>query len=709
MWRFAPLYACLWIADRLASKKPTPRPHRGWDRAEVPGVSIVIAERGTPDLLHQTLCALLEACSQIDEPFEIIVRVNGVDASGYSVLEERFASAIWSYAKEPLGYSRAIQTALDLVQYDWCYLLNSDMVLAPDALKQVLAVRRPDVFAIASQIFFINKLRRREETGWTDFHTRNGYPEIFDRTPEPGNLVRAHLYAGGGSSLYRTKLLRRYASEARDYSPFYWEDADWGVRAWAEGWQVLFCPESHAHHHHRSTIGKYYSGAEIDRILRRNAVLFDLRNCLSGEPAGTQLHRIATLPKESRQELSDIGLALRAMKARLATNQARARGLEYHGLWHSGANIESCSKRPRVLLASPFALYPPAHGGARRIAELIERLSESFDIILLSDERSSYDEQSKKWFSRLCAVHLVEGRGDKKDQVPQSIADRINRHAWPGLRLQLRRLIALYSPDIVQVEFVELARLVEERDSHSRWLLTLHDVELPPSTAGTSLHNLLQRYDRIIACTDEDRDQLAPLPTSLVANGARDRRAIASKSPENHLLFLGPFRYAPNRTGILAFLDLCWPELKRRFPPLRLTILCATSDSALIKDHRFTQDGVELRCTYEDPSIWLERCSLTINPLTSVLGSSVKLIESLLSRRICVSTRDGARGFLESRFGGLIVAPDIASMTAPIATLLETSELRHNCESSDLGRLDHFTWKQAATDLNAVYTTLLEL
>jgi len=711
MWRFAPLYAGLWLADHWPVRR-TPWPRRERDTTTAPGLSIVIPERGTPDRLQQTLQALLDACKPLDEPYEIIVLVNGVDRSGYRELETMFTAATWHYVDEPLGYGRAIGAALGLVRHAWCYLLNSDMVLAPDALTKVLAYRRPEVFAVASQIFFVDPQRRREETGWGDFHTREGHAELYDRTPEADPLVRAHLYAGGGSSLYRTALLRRYVRTARDYAPFYWEDADWGARAWAEGWQVLFCPESHAHHHHRSTIGKYYEPAEIDRIVRRNAVLFDLRNGLSGQAVGMQFHRIAALPKNSRRELSGWRLALRAVQARSAVNRARAQGLHYHGLcsheWHSNAVAADGVRRPRVLLVSPFAVYPPAHGGARRIAELIEGLAERYDIILLSDERSAYGEASKPWYRRLYAVHLVEGRQDGAGEAALPLAARIDRHAWSGLRTQLKRLIAVYAPDIVQVEFTELARLVEDRDAHARWAITLHDVEAEPYPAGSDLHALLQRYDQVVACTEADRRRLAPLPATLVANGARDRRTGATRSPDHHLLFLGPFRYEPNRSGILAFLERCWPGLKQRFPALRLTILCATAEPALVGHPLFAQAGVELRGAYEDPAAWLAQCSLTINPLTDVLGSSVKLVESLLARRICISTRDGARGFADDGIDGLVVVPDIDRMLEPIAALLDSPALRHAQESRGLERLDRYTWQYAAGQLEDAYTRLLE-
>lgn len=711
MWRFIPLYICLRLADFLASR-PSSWPRREVHGSHTPGLSVVIAERGTPDLLKQTLEALRRACAEIQEPCQVIVLINGVSQSDYTSLQEEFTAVTWRHVRDPLGYGRAISAGLELVEHDWCYLLNSDMVLAPDALKQILAYRRPEVFAAASQIFFVDQKRRREETGWTDFHGNTGHPEIYDRTPDDGPLIRAHIYAGGGSSLYRTDVLRRYVCDASDYSPFYWEDADWGARAWADGWQVLFCPDSHAYHHHRSTIGKYYDDAQIERIVRRNAVLFDLRNALTGHLPGAQLHRVAALPAASRRELAGIGVALRALKARLAVAKARSRGFAYERLctdeWHAPMPPANHQRRPRLLLVSPFALYPPAHGGARRIAEIIRRISLRFDVILLSDERSSYGEDSREWFSELYAVHLVEGRGDIEGEAALAMTDRMNRHAWPGLRSELRRLMALYSPDIVQIEFMELAQLVEERDRDSHWILTLHDVE-PGSSSATGFRNeLLPQYDGVVICTDDDRRLLDPVEATLVPNGARDRRPGATPSPENHLLFAGPFRYAPNRIGITSFIDLCWSELKRRFPDLRLTILCAGVSADVKGDPRFQQDGIELRERYEEPSAWLERCSLTINPLTDTQGSSVKLIESLLARRICVSTVDGARGFTGRDLGGLVLTENVANMLEPIATLLGNVELRHALESSKLEHLDAFTWDAAATNLQSLYTHVME-
>src|SRR5207244_12168944 len=77
--------------------------------------------------------------------------------------------------------------------------------------------------------------------------------------------------------------------------------------------------------------------------------------------------------------------------------------------------------KPLILIASPYCVYPPAHGGARRIHQLIERLSGEFDIILLSDESEHYSNASFKYFQKCHLVSLVRGRNARPDY------GRINR------------------------------------------------------------------------------------------------------------------------------------------------------------------------------------------------------------------------------------------------------------------------------------------
>jgi GT2 family glycosyltransferase len=97
-----------------------------------------------------------------------------------------------------------------------------------------------------------------------------------DLIPRSDRTVE-HFYAGGGASLFQTRLLRRLL-DAAAYHPFYWEDVEWGWRARKLGYRSLFCPASVARHTQRATIARYFSPSEIEAIVQRNQLLFQLRN-----------------------------------------------------------------------------------------------------------------------------------------------------------------------------------------------------------------------------------------------------------------------------------------------------------------------------------------------------------------------------------------------------------------------------------------------
>ena len=252
----------------VAPKTLGPPPH---------GVSILIPARDTPGLLGPTLFAAEAALARVGEPAELIVVVSDAPASAYTELRSRFPRVIWIFHQDALGYLPAVELGLKHAAHPWLYLLNSDMLLHPDALAEVLKLRRADTFAIGSRIKMQDDSDR--ETNWTDIRFREtDAAELIERDPGDLREPRGCLYVGGGSGLFRASLLNRFIQRTRAYAPFYWEDVEWGAIAWRSGFQCTFCPASHALHGHRETISRYYPAAEVARIFERNRTLFHLRN-----------------------------------------------------------------------------------------------------------------------------------------------------------------------------------------------------------------------------------------------------------------------------------------------------------------------------------------------------------------------------------------------------------------------------------------------
>ncbi|MBL0290974.1 MAG: glycosyltransferase [Betaproteobacteria bacterium] len=723
--RLAPLYLALLAAERL----PAAVPHRraAEDAARPSGLTVVIPERDTPELLSGTLAALAAALARVDLPRQVIVVVNGAASGRYAELRQRHGDVVFLHSDQPLGFGGAIERGLEHATHDWTYLLNSDMRLDVDALATLLPWRADDVFAVGSQIFQTSADGRREETGFVDWYVDGSGIRAFHAPPRHDAAACPALCAGGGAALFRTDLLLRYVRAARCYDPFYWEDADWGVCAWREGLRVLFCPDSQAHHLHRATTSRFYAADELERIVERNRLLFDARHAASGDTPAELMARICALPYPSQRELASTAIAAAVLRQRRRAKRARAPLLpqrllarEQRGIVLAGASY-ACRlraatgdgpRRPCVLFVTPFAVYPPRHGGARRVAELLRCLRAAYDIVLISDEAGLYDARSLAPMDGLYAVHLVErGRVDR-DDAP-GLAAQMRAHCHRQLTAALAEAIDRYRPQLVQVEHFELAELVRQRQPGQRWVLGLHDAVRPEDFAAAGeadafATGTLAAYDAVTVCSAEDAALTAHRRVVVVPNGSAVPLAGYRPSGSTGLLFVGPFRYAPNLDGLRRFLREAWPAIRSAHPDVTLTALGGDEATAIVAaDPLLRQQGVTVLRHREDVPELLRAAALSINPLTGIRGSAVKLVESLSAGRVCVSTDDGARGFGGERFAALVTVADVGAMAAPIIALLADAARRHALEAPD-ERLAAWQWERCAERQRSLYDGLLQ-
>ncbi len=706
-----------WLFRRVPDAKPQSAPAPlDWGR----GVSVVIPERGGVDLLASCLAGLYASAARIDEPFEVIIVVNGSPASEYEALASRYPEIRWRYFENALGFTRAVLQGVAIARFDAIYLLNNDMQLAPEALSAVLSWRAPQVFAIASQILFPNDGRRREETGWTFMPFADGLPAPY-HAESSDNTVRGTVWAGAGSALFHAARLRKCLPESLAFDPFYWEDVDLGVRAWHAGYECLYCPDSRALHLHRVTVQRYFKAVEVERIFERNRLQFQLRNPFPLQPLAPLLRRIRELDPQTVRELGRLRACIGLWRARWQAFRAPFRDLTYASMSQRSYRAmpvpRIAAKRP-ILWVSPFAVLPPRHGGAIRTHRLANELARDYPLILLSDEAGLYENPSHASYAPFTCVHLVDGRAQLSAEFARDRLARMRSHAHAGLRLELRRLIQLYQPCAVVVEHMELAELVDlDIQPRPIFLLSVQDVLLTPEdstqrAADEYERGLIARFDAVIVCSPEDQALLESPPiadhaskngnrvskATLVANGCDLNLTTAYRaSAGRNILFMGPFRAAINWDGILAFVERIYPTLQAQVPGVSLTILGGIGAQSRVANlASFTCPSIKVLDTVDSIDLLLQACALTINPQAELRGSSLKVIESLAGGRVCVSTEAGARGHAQHGFAGLAIAPMLADFTALLTTLLLADAHRIALEQPDLARLQACGWAHCA-------------
>ncbi|MFO1316448.1 MAG: glycosyltransferase [Burkholderiales bacterium] len=697
---------------------PPARPPRPW----APGITAIIPERDAPSMLAATLAALFAALDRVDEPRQVVVVANGAPRAAYAEVAARFPGVEWVHSDAPLAFTEAVARGLARARHDGTYLLNNDMTLDGEALAELVRWRAPDVFAIASQILQRSADGRREETGFTDWYADRGGVHLYHAPVPSAPGVVPHLCASGGAALFRTAPLAAYVRASRCYDPFYWEDAEWGLRAWRDGWRVLYCPASRATHAHRATTTRFYAPDELARIVERNRWLFDARHGATGFGAAWLLARACDLPYASQRELAQPRQAAGVLRQRLARRRARppppprlsAPDVAAVTLAASSYSYRLRAMDParaRLLVVSPFAVLPPRHGGARRVAELMRGLTPDFDVVLVTDEASLYDARSFAGFDGLAAVDLVQRREHAAPDAPADPAQRMRTHCHPDLVAAVDAALVAHRPHIVQVEYAELAPLVRRRVPGARWVLDLHDAYGPGDFATPEDARVFARdlaaYDALVVCSDEDRGLLAHPRIACVPNGSRATPGAYVPSEGVRLLFVGPFRYAANRDGIARFLRDAWPAVRARVPQATLLVLAGDEHPAFTRDDPlFAQAGVTVSGHRDDVAALLAGSALSINPQLEIRGSAVKLVESLAAGRVCVSTRAGARGFAAAS-PALVTATDVAAMAEPIAALLADPARRHALETPAPGALAALSWERSVALQRALCDVLL--
>src|SRR5437867_5586122 len=111
--RLLPLQAAVAFADSLGQLLRTRnRAIRLPRLRKIPGVSVIVPERGNPALLAECLSSVAKAALEVAEPVETIVVVNGSVPSDYTGIEARHPSIRWVFCARPLGFSGAVRAGL---------------------------------------------------------------------------------------------------------------------------------------------------------------------------------------------------------------------------------------------------------------------------------------------------------------------------------------------------------------------------------------------------------------------------------------------------------------------------------------------------------------------------------------------------------------------------------------------------------------------
>jgi len=711
--------AALFLCDllfRLLPRKALPPDSAPNTRA----ASVVIPNWNGRDLLEKYLPSVIAAMSGSPQN-EIIVVDNGSEDGSAQFVREHFPHVRVLALERNLGFGGGSNAGFEAAHNDIVVLLNSDMRVERDFLQPLLAGFDDEkTFAVSCQIFFSDPNKPREETGLTEGWWSQGGLRVGHRI-EPGiRQPYPCFYGGGGSCAFDRKKFLELGGFDELLKPFYLEDTDLGYLAWKRGWKVLYQPASIVYHEHRGTIGKRFSEAYIQSVLKKNFLLFTWKNIHDWRWFGSHFFftwggaTLSWLAGDSPERPSFSGI----LRAFLALPQALASRMRARRL--AAVSDREAFRRPlgghyrdtfltlrpdlprlSVLFVAPYPICPPIHGGGVFMYQTVHELARLCDLhlIVLLDherERAAHAELDKICASTEYVVRLTGRPRALGSPEPHAPSEYRNRDlAW-----LIHRQIYTHSIDVLQLEYVVMGQYGGQF-RHIPSILFEHDVYFQsiarrlPHMSGMVERTvsrweylrairyelkLLPRLDRIQVCSRDNAEYLRsflPQLSGRIDDGYRagiDTSGYdfqpAGREPYT-LLFLGSFRHLPNVEALQWFLQEVFPRIRKEEPKARLVIV--GSDPPPRHSLR-DSDAIEMIGFVEDVREPLMRYSVFVCPILAGSGVRVKLLEAFAAGIPVVSTHVGAEGLADKDGEICALADDPAAFATHVVRLLRLPE-----------------------------------
>ena len=706
----------LWIADLLhrLGTRPMLQP-------EVPpnasAATVVIPNWNGRDLLEKYIPPLLAAMAGNPDN-EILVVDNGSEDGSAAFLAERFPQVKVLALPKNLGFGGGSNAGFRQAKNDVVVLLNSDMRVELGFLQPLLdGFTDEKVFAVSCQIFLSDPEKVREETGLTEGWWDNGRLWVGHRIDDKVQQLFPCFYGGGGSCAFDRRKFLELGAFDEILRPFYYEDTDIGYMAWKRGWKCLYQPASIVYHEHRGTIGKKFDRTYIDRVVRKNALLWAWKNI--HEPRRLAGHFLFVVGNAIVSALSgnrDRGPFLRDLwnackqLAEVAASRRKARDLAV-------VNDTEAFRRPRgghfrdtfiplpvkpeplnVLFLTPYPICPPIHGGGVFMYQTIHELVKHCRLHLIALLDEDWQIHTHEEMDRLCAsteyLMRMTGRIRQLGSIePYAVREFANR----DLDWLIDRKLFVDQIDVFQIEYTNMGQyargfrkipsILFEHDVYFQSVgRAIQKIRNPLKLASPGFEYLralkyelqmLPKVDRIQMCSEANKKYLAgflPKLEPIMQAGLRAGINTAGYAfkPDGRvpdtLLFLGSFRHVPNVEALDWFLQHVFPIILQKRPSVRLILIGSDAPPR----HSLPDiANIELVGFVEDVRVALSEYAVFICPILSGSGVRVKLLEAFAAGIPVVSTVVGAEGLTEQHGEICALADDPGDFAAKTLALLD--------------------------------------
>jgi rhamnosyltransferase len=402
---------------------------------------------------------------------------------------------------------------------------------------------------------------------------------------------------------------------------------------------------------------------------------------------------------------------------------------------------EASLRKPRVLIVMPYSIYPPHHGGAVRLFNLVKHLANRCELYLLIFTQDGEDPEQRKALEPYCA------RVDFHHWMPSITRDRFGLEPPSALlfnsteaRAKIIDIVVGFHIDVVQLEYTELGQYVSAVPRGVPVILTEHDIafrsfdrrrklgfhhRFPEGAAfGTSRAdaNRLQRYelrwneeaDQVHTMSVDDARVLARfMPDGaarlrVLPNGVdTDYYAPPEPAPARHdVLYVGNFENLPNVDALEYFVTDVWPMIRLRCPGVRLTVVGAKPSERVLRFEG--SDGISVLGEVADLRPAYHQHRVMVAPIRAGSGTRLKILEACAAGLPVVTTTLGAEGIEYEDGRHLLTADGAVPFADAVVRVLTNDTLGDELSRAGMELVrEHYDWRLVADRLWQCYEELL--
>jgi glycosyltransferase involved in cell wall biosynthesis len=415
----------------------------------------------------------------------------------------------------------------------------------------------------------------------------------------------------------------------------------------------------------------------------------------------------------------------------------------------------------KLLLLTPQLPYPPQQGTSLRNYHIIRGLAGEHEITLLSFLEEGQTATSATLSAgepaqiaplidlckRIETVPLPSRSPGKRlrQLLTTRQPDMAHRLYSPAFNGRLQHLLTKTHFDIVQIEGIELARMIEiirqaspktkvVFDNHNaetelqrrnmltdlrqprRWLAAAYSWVQARRLASFERW-ACEQADWVTAVSQTDQQHLQSLisqspnlPISVIPNCIdttlyQDLTALGDLSGLSYdLVFSGKMDYRPNVDAVLWFADAVWPGIKAARPSTTWAIVGQKPHPRL--DHLREWEGITVTGWVADVRPYLAGARVFIMPFRVGSGTRLKLIEAMAAGKAIVSTRIGAEGFAVADGRELVLADGAGEMGTAVLHLLQNPAERARLGQAARQFAAAYDWRVVIPQFNEVYRLL---